>query len=255
MGRVEIEEGLKTIFTTSMAEMKHFNRKTYPSIMDGLRGQYDSTLQMIPELYEEEGQKKETLEYVSDYILAQGIESLDGITNKHKKSIAVLDHNMALAIAIIPLITYYRETCMNELADIMAESWNKHYPQNKITKATQENVEGGFKTKLCYITTAVCESLDKPDDCYELTTLRDYRDNYLLSEGPEGKAIVEEYYNIAPTIVKHINRREDHKQIYEQLWQEYLSPCITLIEDDKKEQCKEVYSSMVRRLQEQYFLS
>ena len=32
----------------------------------------------------------------------------------------------------------------------------------------------------CYITTAVCRSMDKADNCYELTTLREYRDGYLL---------------------------------------------------------------------------
>ena len=97
----------------------------------------------------------------------------------------------------------------------------------------------------CYITTAVCESLNKPDDCYELTTLRKYRDEYLLST-ESGREIVEEYYNIAPTIVKRIGRQDDAGEIYRGIWDEYLSPCIHLIEKGRKEECKDRYSEIGR---------
>ena len=36
--------------------------------------------------------------------------------------------------------------------------------------------------KGCFITSAVCESFGKPDDCYELTMFRSFRDNYLAKE-------------------------------------------------------------------------
>lgn len=38
----------------------------------------------------------------------------------------------------------------------------------------------------CYITTATCEEYGKPDDCYELTTFRNFRDNW-LKNNPMGK--------------------------------------------------------------------
>ena len=63
------------------------------------------------------------------------------------------------------------------------------------------SIENGLKRSFCYITTAVCKSLNKPDDCYELNLLREYRDQYL--DGDKGwRDSCKEYYNIAPTIVK-----------------------------------------------------
>ena len=65
--------------------------------------------------------------------------------------------------------------------------------------------------------------------------------------------MVHEYYDVAPSIVKHIDRREDAKQIYEGIWQQYLSPCIRLIENDQNEACVDLYRKMVYELKDQYF--
>ncbi len=69
----------------------------------------------------------------------------------------------------------------------------------------------------------------------------------------EGEEIVQEYYNLAPTIVKHINKKKDSKKIYADIWSDYLSPCISLIEEGKNEECQELYVKMVRGLQKLYF--
>lgn len=255
MGRVEIEEGLKDIFPKAIQDMKHFSGKTYETIMEDLTKRFGPVLEQVPALYQEEGEKEETLLSLTGSLLDEEMEALSSVTSKRKKGIAVLDHNLALTVGVIPLIMKVKDPCMEQWADIIVNTWNERFPENKITKTTQDVVQGGFRSKLCYITTAVCESLHKPDDCYELTVLRDYRDEYLLKEGSEGKAIVDEYYNIAPSIVKHINKQKDADAIYQQLWEEYLSPCISFIEEGKNEACKEVYSNMVRSLQEQYFIS
>lgn len=68
-----------------------------------------------------------------------------------------------------------------------------------------------------------------------------------------GESIVQEYYNLAPTIVKHINKDKNRDKIYAGIWDRYLSPCITLIENGKNEECKELYIHMVRDLQKKYF--
>ena len=62
----------------------------------------------------------------------------------------------------------------------------------------------------------------------------------------------QEYYDIAPTIVKRINKRTDRREVYESIWEQYLSPCIKLIEEDKNTECQEIYSQMVRELQKEY---
>jgi hypothetical protein len=65
--------------------------------------------------------------------------------------------------------------------------------------------------------------------------------------------MVHEYYDLAPSIVKHIGKRQDAAAIYEDIWQQYLSPCIRLIETDRREECVDLYKQMVYNLKELYF--
>jgi hypothetical protein len=99
----------------------------------------------------------------------------------------------------------------------------------------------------CYITTAVCKDSGKPDNCYELTQFRAFRDNWLEKQ-PDGKKLIEQYYNTAPDIVKKIERQPNKHEIYQNLRDTYLSPCLKYIEDEKYEECKELYSDMVYSL-------
>lgn len=102
----------------------------------------------------------------------------------------------------------------------------------------------------CFITTATCEHLNKTDDCNELNTFRNFRDNWLASQ-PDGESIIENYYNIAPSIVEKINASEDSERVYKQIWQKYLSNCLHLIENQRFNECKDLYTEMVLHLQEE----
>src|ERR1700741_227015 len=55
----------------------------------------------------------------------------------------------------------------------------------------------------CFITTACVNYYGLDDDCYQLETLRKFRDNFLL-KSPKDKKLVEQYYILAPTIVSKI---------------------------------------------------
>ena len=103
----------------------------------------------------------------------------------------------------------------------------------------------------CFITTAVCKCFGKPDDCYELTMFRGFRDNWLAQQ-PDGEALVAEYYAIAPTIVNRIDQMVSSADIYQQIWQRYLAPCLKHLEQGENEACKERYIDMVRTLKAQY---
>ena len=52
----------------------------------------------------------------------------------------------------------------------------------------------------CYITTACVHAKGLSDNCYELQILRMYRDTWLINQ-KEGKALIGEYYRIAPIII------------------------------------------------------
>ena len=139
----------------------------------------------------------------------------------------------------------------DELAQAMADAWNQTFPGNKISGMTIAEMKGGFRTSPCFITTAVCESLHKPEDCYELNLLKAYRDDY-LALSPDGEALIARYYDIAPTIVKRMNKEKDRKAIYRSLYENYISPCVRLIEEDRNEECRQKYSEMVEMLQTEY---
>ena len=54
--------------------------------------------------------------------------------------------------------------------------------------------------KGCFLTTAACEHRGLSDDCYELSTMRAFRDEVLLKTAA-GQAMVQHYYDVAPRLV------------------------------------------------------
>ena len=103
----------------------------------------------------------------------------------------------------------------------------------------------------CFITSAVCCTLGKPDDCYELTTFRSFRDDWLAAQ-PDGQALIQEYYRIAPGIVTKIDCQSDSSQIYLSIWKKFLIPCLHYIEEKQFSACKDTYMAMVDELKSQY---
>lgn len=104
---------------------------------------------------------------------------------------------------------------------------------------------------LCFITTAVCQELGKPDDCAELTAFRAFRDGYLAAQ-PDGEALIREYYNIAPGIVTCINTCSDRHASYERIREQYLTPCYEDLLAGRNADCKTRYVQMVRDLEREY---
>lgn len=173
------------------------------------------------------------------------------VTNTKK----VDENRFILALYTIPMIRETKLEIAELIADSITEEWGKRYPLQKFTKADYIEIRDGFKKrKLCFITTAVCDSLGKPDDCYELQVFRAFRDSYLL-ETKEGSRLVEQYYDLAPSIVNTINVLGEQEEIYMALWHEYLKPCLEYINHGQQEACKQVYIDMVHNLTRTYVLS
>ena len=229
-----------------------FHKSSYEKYMESLKSKYEDLLEETAGICD---RTEDGLERIAACIPEYVCGELDKISSKRKRDLAALDHKMNMVSYFVPLIGEIPSLQAKTLTERMVEVWNEKMPEYKIGHSTYDSIRGGFKKGIfCYITTAVCRSMDKPDDCYELNTLRAYRDGY-LSETEEGRRIVEEYYNIAPTIVKRIDRQEDADNIYRGIWEEYLSRCIRLIEEDEKDKCKELYISMVRSLEKEYLYS
>ena len=109
----------------------------------------------------------------------------------------------------------------------------------------------GYSSGGCFITTAVCSTLDKGDDCAELTSFRQFRDGWLTNDAG-GQALIEEYYQIAPQIVRAIDAETTSSDIYAGIWEEYLTPALTALQAADNQTAKDIYVDMVRDLQETY---
>lgn len=243
--------GIEDMLLAEDNPLASFKKNLYPEAFQAYMRKHLGTMNAIEQVYREGEKPEEWLEKLADHLVETARRELDDIPKKSKRSEQQVNFNMMLAIYIFPAFLEQKDVkSADPLTDLIVEKWNRTF-KTSVGKATYEKIEQGFHRKFCYITTAACEHQGKADDCYELELLRSYRDEYLMAT-EEGEALVKEYYNIAPTIVNRINRREDADAIYDTLWETYLTDCIHLIEQGEKEACCERYQDMVYSLKEQY---
>ncbi len=159
-----------------------------------------------------------------------------------------------LTVYTVPMVRFLQWTISEDLADAIVLAWVNKYPKYSFQKSDFESLEGGFRRKgFCFITTAVCDTLKKADDCEELTSLRHFRDTY-MQQTPQRQALVEKYYIIAPVIVTAINLRKEAGQIYQKLWENYITPCLQELKKGNLSACEEGYVRMMTLLEEEYFI-
>lgn len=103
----------------------------------------------------------------------------------------------------------------------------------------------------CYITTATCYALKKNEGCSELNTFRKFRDNWLMKQ-EYGKSLIKEYYRIAPSIVKSINKLHNSKEIFLNIWNDYLIFCYELLLEKQYNEARDKYIEMVSDLKDNY---
>ena len=113
--------------------------------------------------------------------------------------------------------------------------------------AKKENSSSGG---LCFITTACVEAAGLPDNCTELESMRYLRDEY-LAKSDDGKRMIEEYYEIAPSIVEKIGREENSKEILGGIFNN-IREIVSLIKTGDLESATARYNEMVVRLKQRY---
>jgi len=98
----------------------------------------------------------------------------------------------------------------------------------------------------CYLTTACMQHFNKDfdDNCYELTVLRWFRDNFVSKED------VKHYYKTAPIIVEAINNSSDSSLIYDYIYENVISYCIDEIETGNFDKAYKRYKSSVLSFEE-----
>ncbi|MEX1235383.1 MAG: CFI-box-CTERM domain-containing protein [Roseovarius sp.] len=100
----------------------------------------------------------------------------------------------------------------------------------------------------CFLTTACCTHMGRPDTCGELQTLRAFRDGWLARQ-PQGDAVIAEYYRIAPTLCAHI---AENPAALRALYWRTIVPCVVAIRLGANGIAFRLYRHMVRNLQRRY---
>lgn len=144
--------------------------------------------------------------------------------------------------------------------------WNNHYACRKSGKDVNEEVYykycrtysyddcpiyKGESVSGCFLTSACVEYKGLTDDCYELATLRYFRDDY-LRHTEYGDNEICEYYHIAPSIVEKIKQDSNHMAVFQRIYDELVLPCVRLIERGLKHEAHIKYREYVKMLAAEY---
>ena len=101
------------------------------------------------------------------------------------------------------------------------ENWER--TDNNRDNNTQEKSSGSG----CYLTTACMKHYlnNFDDNCYELSVLRWFRDNFVSEED------IKHYYTTAPYIVEGIEKEDNKDIVYDYIYDNVVDYCVTAIEN------------------------
>ena len=179
---------------------------------------------------------------------------LDELAAGWEKKNDMEDEKVVLAIFFVPMVRRLQLPVSEEFVALLQKKWVERYPKSPFYLGDYESISGGFRKKflgLCFITTAVCQELGKPDDCAELTAFRAFRDGW-LRQRPDGPERIAEYYAVAPSIVAGVEYCDDAPARYAEIRARWLGPCYAALQRGEMEKCYDTYRDMVQTLQERY---
>jgi hypothetical protein len=98
----------------------------------------------------------------------------------------------------------------------------------------------------CFLTTACCEALGLPDDCFELEALRRYRD-LVLAASPQGREDIALYYRLAPAILAALPEAERRHRLLS-LYLRFILPSALAARFGLNRLAYRLYASMMNGL-------
>lgn len=137
------------------------------------------------------------------------------------------------------------------LAKSASAKKEKKAPTKKpAVKKTKKPEKRKPETLMCFLTTACVNYYSLPDDGYELTTLRNYRDTF-LAKSKGGEKIISDYYRVSPEIVKRVNKDQNKKTVYAYIYSQVREAC-NEIENHNSLSAKKIYTNLVKTLMKKY---
>lgn len=172
--------------------------------------------------------------------------------SKSRRSQVIFETKLVLAVFFCPLVKKLGLRCAESFCTELHTQWISRLPkENWLPGDYQVLVDGFRRRKLCFITTATCRSEGKPDDCAELTAFRAFRDGW-LSRTADGQALIDAYYDVAPSIVACIDYCDSPQECYAEIRSRWLTPCYRALCENRDADCRALYVDMVQTLCARY---
>ncbi|MBR2840860.1 MAG: hypothetical protein IKF01_03205 [Bacilli bacterium] len=146
-------------------------------------------------------------------------------------------------------IDYYRQTTYG---GTVHDSTHVKTDLNEKWTRTDNDRSSGSQSKSsgtgCYLTTACMQHYAEEfdDNCYELTTLRWFRDTFVTEED------IAHYYEIAPSIVEAINKIPGCEKIYNYIYENVIDECVKAIEQGDYKFAYNRYKNSILAFEEEY---
>lgn len=238
--------------------VSEFGRETYEGSFETYLDENCAVWESLRRLFISEADIEAVSSEAAEVVSAKAKRLIEEQKYRVQKEKKQLNINMYMVSYFLPAVIscqpYSKEGNGTLMAKIICEKWHEVFPKYKIQYADYHTIQSGFKQRLCYITTAVCEGLNKGRDCEELQLLKQYRDEYLAGT-EEGNALITEYYDIAPTIVKRMEKEADRDEKYQYLWEHYIKDCVSMVRTERFEECRSTYEQMMEELRAEYLVT
>lgn len=102
----------------------------------------------------------------------------------------------------------------------------------------------------CFITTACVKYYNLNDDCYQLSTLRKFRDTHLKKTN-KGNKLVIMYYEVAPILVDYLEHDSNKSYLFREIFAQINDAC-KAIDSNKTQEAIRIYAQVVFSLMKKY---
>jgi len=150
-------------------------------------------------------------------------------------------------------ICYYFEDDWNKWGQCWCTKYRSWTDIDYAEKCSAFEPNRGGSSGPCYLTTACVEMRNLEDDCHELTMMRALRDGYMKNNGKDAE--IEDYYATAPKIIACIDALPDRKEIYDNLYDGFILPCVELMDQNDEKGAYDKYVEMIENLKSKYEIS
>lgn len=135
--------------------------------------------------------------------------------------------------------------------DAKCYSFCEAYSRSRYTRENMYDNSRQHQSSGCYLTTAMCNILNYPDDNYYLQTLRTFRDT-VLKQNYKYIPILLSYDVIGPQIAYNLMNDEKRVEIATSLFNNYITASVTAIENNKTNDAINIYTAMTQSLADKY---